>query len=50
MDEKLDLRSFETGMAQLMEKIELNGPDGNPMPPAQKQQMLSTFIMLALMN
>jgi len=50
MGEKVDVRQFETGMAALMEKIQLPGPDGNPMPAPQKQQMLCTFVMLALMN
>ena len=50
MADKLDLRNFETGMAALMENIQLPGPDGNPMPPQQKQQILTTFVMLALMN
>lgn len=51
MDEKLDLRNFETGMAALMEKIQLpGGPNGEPMQSQQKQMILSTFITIALMN
>ena len=50
MGEKADLRQFETGMGTLMEKIQLPGPGGAPLPPQQKQMLLSQFIIFALMS
>ena len=50
MGEKADLRQFETGMGVLMEKIQLPGPGGAPLPPQQKQMLLSQFIIFALMS
>jgi len=51
MGEKVDLTNFEQGVGTLAAKLQLPpGPDGNPMPPQQKQMLIMQFITFGLMS
>ena len=49
--ETVDLSRFETGVAELMQKLKFPpAPNGQEMPPQQKQMMIIQFMNIAMMN
>ena len=48
--ETVDLSSFETGVAELVQKLKFPPTPAGDMPDMQKQMMVIQFVTLALMN
>ena len=50
-DETVDLSCFETGLQELMTKLQFPpAPNGQPMPDQQKMMMLIQLVTIAIMN